>query len=136
VIGISWDESQRMKDPFFSWIRNEYPLVDRRLTRQDCLAWNDRNGFERPPRSSCIGCPFHSDKEWRAIKDDPEDWEDAIAFDKAIRNSHPNKNGDALLGTAYLHKSLTPLDEVDFRTIEERGQETLFDMECEGMCGL
>lgn len=136
VIGISWDESQRMKDPFFPWIVNEYPLVDRRITRQDCLHWNDSHGYSRPPRSSCIGCPFHDNKEWRAIQAAPEDWADAIEFDKAIRNGHPTRNGDPLHGTAFLHKSRIPLEQVDLRTEEERGQGTLFEMECEGMCGL
>ena len=36
----------------------------------------------------------------------------------------------------YLHKSCKPLDKVDLRTEEEKGQYTLFDNECEGMCGL
>jgi hypothetical protein len=138
LIGISWDETQRMKDPVFPWIRNEYPLVDRRLTRQDCLSWNDRNGFDRPPRSSCIGCPFHSDKEWRAIKDDPEDWADAVEFDEALRD--PNRELSPSIGilraSMYLHRKRIPLREVDLRTVEEQGQGTLFDMDCEGMCGL
>lgn len=136
LIGISWDEAQRMKDPLFPWIVNEYPLVDSRLTRQDCLRWNDDHGYDRPPRSSCLGCPFHSQKEWRTIKANPDDWADAVEFDRLIRNGHPNKNGDALVATAYLHPARVPLDEVDLRTEEELGQGTLFNNECEGMCGL
>lgn len=135
LIGISWDETQRMKDPVFPWIVNEYPLVDRRLTRQDCLRWNDEHGFARPPRSSCIGCPFHSDKEWRDIQAVPEDWQDAVEFDDAIRTM-PAVRGDDVLANAYLHRKRIPLREVDLRTEEEKGQGILFDMECEGMCGL
>lgn len=136
VIGISWDEAQRMKDPLFPWIVNEYPLVDRRLTRMDCLNWHRERNLALPPRSSCIGCPFHSNKEWRAVRDVPEDWADAVDFDRRIRKGHPNRNNDPLLGTAFLHKDRVPLGEADIRSEEERGQETLFDMECEGMCGL
>jgi hypothetical protein len=134
LIGISWDETQRIKDPAFPWIRNEYPLVDRRLTRQDCLLWNDQNGFDRPPRSSCIGCPFHNDKEWRAVRKNAEDWADAVDFDRQLREG---RVGDLLAPSlGFLHKSRIPLDEVDLRTVEERGQGNLFEMECEGMCGL
>lgn len=134
VIGISWDEMQRMKHPLFPWIVNEYPLVDRRMTRSDCLAWNDEHGFDRPPRSSCIGCPFHSNVEWRAIRDSPEDWADAVAFDAAIRQGPV---ADRMFqGRAYLHPARIPLDQVDIRSLEEQGQGNLFDMECEGMCGL
>lgn len=136
LIGISWDESHRMKDPLHPWIVNEYPLVDRRLTRNDCLQWNDTNRFDRPPRSSCIGCPFHSDKEWRQVKSDPDDWADAVNFDNAIRSGHKTGSGEPLLGSAYLHRRRIPLDQVDLRTEEQMGQETLFDNECEGMCGL
>ena len=136
VIGISWDEAQRMKDPLFPWITNEYPLVDRRLTRNDCLEWHRRREMPLPPRSACIGCPFHSNKEWRDMKlNDPTSWADAVEFDHAMRADA----GVALRlfeGGAFLHSSLMPLDEVDLRNEEDRGQLSMFDMECEGMCGL
>ena len=136
VIGISWDETQRVRDPAFSWIQHEYPLIDRRITRQECIAWNAEHGYPPPPRSSCIGCPFHSNAEWRAIRDDPDDWADAVEFDKLLRE--PESRLERLLrpSTGYLHPERKPLDEVDIRSQEEAGQGTLFDMECEGMCGL
>lgn len=135
IIGISLDEIQRMKDPLFSWIVNEYPLVDNRITRNDCIQWNIKNGYQRPPRSSCIGCPFHSDHEWRAIKADPDDWADAVDFDHRIRHD-PAVAARMFEGQAFLHSKRIPLSEVDLSTEEERGQGTLFDIECEGMCGL
>lgn len=137
LIGISWDETQRMRDAAFPWIRNEYPLVDRRMTRQDCLKWCADHDYALPPRSACIGCPFKSDDEWRRLKAMPEEWADAVAFDKEMRNVLPQKR---MTSTAYLHKSCKPLDEVDLRTDDERGIMRLFaeefGQECEGMCGL
>ena len=134
VIGISYDESQRMRDPAFPWIQNEYPLVDLRMTRQDCLKWCAGQGYEQPPRSACIGCPFKSQEEWRALKKDPEAWADAVDFDKYLR-TNPRLVA-RFNGAAYLHRDCVPLDEVDLRTNEEKGIFSLFDMECEGMCGL
>lgn len=134
VIGISWDEAQRMRDPAFSWIRHDYPLIDARLTREDCLRWNEDHGFELPPRSSCIGCPFHSNEEWRAIRDVPEDWADAVEFDRELRSGRVG--GLLAPSIPYLHRDRAPLELVDIRSLEEQGQGTLFDMECEGMCGL
>lgn len=134
VIGISWDEVQRMRDPRFSWIQHEYPLIDRQLTRQDCLQWCADHGYALPPRSACIGCPFKSSVEWRALRETPEEWEDAVAFDAALRDS-PQVN-NRYRGEAFLHSSLVPLSEVDLRSDEERGILSLFDQECEGMCGL
>lgn len=114
IIGISWDEAQRMKDPAFSWIRHDYPLIDARIKREDCIRWNTEHGYPPPPRSSCIGCPFHNNAEWRAIRDDPEAWADAVDFDKQIRTG---KMAEALApSTGYLHKEAIPLDEVDIRS--------------------
>lgn len=134
IIGISWDEVHRMKTPFFPWIQNEYPLVDRRITRQDCLKWNIEHGYERPPRSSCIGCPLHSKAEWLHLKQSPDDWADAVEFDRLIR---VEPYSDRMFnGRAYLHLSLKPLDEANLGDVEDDGQQTLFGLECEGMCGL
>lgn len=134
VIGISYDEVQRMRDPEFSWIRHDYPLIDRRITRQDCIDWCEKRGYPKPPRSACIGCPFKNQDEWRLLKSMPEEWADAVAFDEAIR-SVPHLVA-RYRGTPYLHKSAVPLTEVDLRTDEELGIQSLFDQECEGMCGL
>jgi hypothetical protein len=133
LIGISLDEVQRMKDPSFSWIQHEYPLVDKRITREDCLSWCSDKGYNKPPRSACIGCPFKSDDEWRLLKQDPEAWEDAVDFDRQIRGEHLKSRFTSI---PFLHKSHLPLDEVDLRSNDEKGIMSLFDNECEGMCGL
>jgi len=134
VIGISWDEAQRMRDPAFPWIRNDYPLIDNRIRREDCIRWNTEHGYPPPPRSSCIGCPYHSNTEWRAIRDNPIDWADAIDFDNQLRTGRLAH----LLAPSegFLHPARIPLEQVDIRSQEEAGQGALFDMECEGMCGL
>jgi len=134
VIGISYDESQRMRDPAFPWIQNEYALVDRKITRQDCLDWNAKHGYKKPPRSACIGCPFKSQEEWRLLKTTPVEWADAVDFDSGLRTN------ERLLarfnGKAYLHSSAKPLGEVDLRSDSELGIFSLFDQECAGMCGV
>jgi len=135
IIGISYDESQRMRDPAFSWLRNEYPLVDLKITRKDCIQWCADNGYGQPPRSACIGCPFKNDDEWRRLRDEmPKEWEDAIDFDYKIRALI--EAGNKFYATAYLHRQMKPLDLVDLRTASEQGQDSLFDQECEGMCGV
>jgi len=133
IMGISWDESQRMRDPAFSWIKNEYPLVDKRITRTDCITWCAAQGFNKPPRSACIGCPFKSNEEWRLLKEMPVEWADAVEFDTLLRLKNDKKG---LRGVAYLHQSCVPLAEADLRTDSEKGIWGLFDNECEGMCGI
>ena len=130
--GISLDEVGRVRDPRDPWAVNYYPLIEKRMTRAGCLAWMEAHGYARPPRSACIGCPFHNDGEWRRMRDeDPEAWEDAVDFDRQIRTGIPG-----VAGRAYLHRSTVPLDEVDLATPEDRGQVNLFNSECEGMCGV
>ena len=130
LMGISVDEIQRAKDNRVKYIKNQFPLLDLRMKRTDCLAWLEKHGYSAP-RSACIGCPYHNDQEWRRIKQNPTEWADVVLFDKQLRNKKTKFNSEL-----YLHKSCKPLDEVDLRTEEERGQYTLFDNECEGMCGL
>jgi hypothetical protein len=139
IFGISYDEVQRIKDPPFSWLRNEYPLVDMRITRQMCLDWCAEHNYELPPRSACIGCPFKSDHEWRLLRDTmPDEWADAVEFDNQHRDAC--KTRGKLTSIPFLHRSLIPLNEVDLRTLKEKGQFSFFDegfdQECEGMCGV
>lgn len=134
-MGISLDEAIRMKPSRVPWITHRFPLIDMRLTRRDCLRWWADRDLPAPPKSACIGCPYTDDRRWREMKDTaPEEFADAVAVDAAIRNL------PRIRGEVYLHRSMRPLDEVDFSTVEERGQTHLFDDafadECEGMCGV
>lgn len=132
LIGISTDEASRMKDSREVWNVNVFPLIDLGMSRQDCLSWMRKNGYPQPPKSSCIGCPFHSDHEWRRIRDtDPEAWQDALNLDEIIR-----KPVRGIKGEQFMHRKMLPLAQVDLSTAEERGQVNMFENECEGMCGL
>ncbi|MBP7951415.1 MAG: hypothetical protein KA004_17360 [Verrucomicrobiales bacterium] len=137
-IGISWDEMQRMKNSRVKWAQHRWPLIERKMRRADCIAWMEAKGYPKPPRSACIYCPFHSDTEWRRLRDEePEEFERAIAFDYKLRAVKAQT--DNMGGVPYLHPSLKPLDQVDLRTDVEHGQGLLWnDMqnECAGMCGV
>lgn len=130
-IGISYDEMIRMKPSRDKWIEHKWPLVDMGMRRLDCLKWMERRGYPKPNRSACTFCPYHSDEEWRALKQQPADWAATVELDEIIR--------DGIRGTTeklYLHRSLKPIAEIDFASAEDRGQKTMFNEECEGMCGV
>ena len=138
-IGISLDEVERMKPPRDPWIRNEWPLIEKRMSRHDCLRWMAKNGFPEPPRSACSYCPFHSDAEWRRLKEqEPEAFAEAVDVERKIQAMHKatSQPGERMGGLAYLHDSLVPLDQVDFSTDEDHGQQVMFKQECAGMCGV
>lgn len=133
VIGISRDEAGRMTVARDKWQTNEYPLVDRRLTRHDCTMWLARHGYSTPPKSACVFCPYRRAHEWRVLRDtDPVGFQHAIEIDRAIRA--PGYCG--LVGESYIHDSMQPLESVDLSTDAERGQPNLWDDECDGMCGV
>ena len=107
-----------------------------RITRIRCLEWFKKNiGDNLPPRSSCTFCPYHSNKEWKKIKEtDPNSWNQAVEVDEFLRSV---KRSKSLKNSEYLHKSCVPLKNVDFRNDIDKGQQVFgFLQECEGMCGL
>ena len=135
VIGISLDEAQRMKPSGRPWILNVYPFVERRITRLMCLEWMKSHGYPEPPRSACTFCPYHSDKEWRRLKiEEPEDFAQAVEFERKFQQI--KSETDNQHGIPFLHSSLKPLDQVDFSSDTDRGQLSLWNDECEGMCGV
>lgn len=127
-LGISADEPERQRKSRDHWRTFRYPLItdivspasyttslyERGYDRMDCHSWMDRKGYPRSPKSSCIGCPYHSDSLWLYLKTNhPSDWADAVAFDKEIRIAHADGYGRGKLdGVPYLHRSCVPLDEV------------------------
>lgn len=126
-IGISIDESHRMKDSFVKYTYHRWPLIEMRMDRGQCRLYLQERGWV-VPKSSCIGCPFHDDHYWRRLKaESPEEFADAVEFDKAIRQMPRPRD------KTYLHRSAVPLDEVVF---SGDGQADLFGNECEGMCGV
>lgn len=128
-IGISWDEVHRMKPSGLNWLVHCWPLIEKRMSRANCLKWMAGKGLPAPARSSCLGCPFHSNQEWRDLKEaSPAEWQDTVMIDREIRKL------PRLDGTVFLHRSCSPLDEAFLGLIE--GQGDLFGNECEGMCGV
>tara|TARA_R110000824_G_scaffold325610_1_gene512510 strand:- start:24 stop:908 length:885 start_codon:yes stop_codon:yes gene_type:complete len=150
-IGISQDEISRAKPSREPWSTSVFPFLSWGIDSPDgkvwrryqIINWLEENYPEiKVPRSACIVCPFHSNKEWRKIKENPEEWAEAVEFDKAVRvdkRKRVRKDGvpyPDMRQKKYLHPSCKPLDEVDLRSDEEKGQGNLWDNECEGMCGM
>ena len=135
VIGISTDEFKRMKPSRDKWWVARCPLIESRVSRKSCLDWMEKKGFPLPPRSACVFCPFHSDLEWRRLKnEEPEEFANAVEFEKRIQEA--DEHNETMRAKPFLHNSCIPLAEIDFRNDIDRGQQLLWDEECEGMCGV
>ena len=134
-IGISLDEVQRAKPSREKWKRHRHPLAfEAQMRRQDCLDWLSAHGYPEPPRSACIGCPFHDDYEWWQIRQNPAEWRDAVEVDEAIRDT------GGMRGQVFLHQSGRPLAEAVPTREPERKVANPVNMqlfnECEGICGV
>jgi hypothetical protein len=133
-IGIVADEMERITEGAARFIYNRHPMIELRWTEAHCIEWLQSMGYPIFPKSRCKYCPFQTDELWLALKTDaPEDFAEACAIDRAIRNG--------VRGTThqlFVHRLCIPLEEIDF---EARVRARLpsgdgFLSECMGMCGV
>jgi len=86
-LAIAWDEIERMKSSRVDYVTNLYPLVDRRITRADCVALIQEAGLPIPPKSACFFCPFGTLDRWRWLyATHPDLYEKAMALEE--RSKH------------------------------------------------
>lgn len=119
-IGFSTDEIYRVSDKHpVSYITKCYPLLDLSMSRADCQRWLRLTSWATVTKSSCIGCPYHGNAQWRDIRDNcPVEWADAVAFDTAIRRG--GANSLPLHSEAFLHRSRVPLEQAPIDRITAR----------------
>jgi len=133
-IGISTDEAHRMKPSGVNYITNRYPLIDRGMSRTDCRGWLFKRGYPQPPKSACYFCPYTSNARWLEMKrNEPQEWQRAIAFDAALRAKRTAKLAAGIKGEIFIHRSMTPLASADLGDEETID---LFGNECLGLCGV
>ena len=112
VMGISQDEWYRMRESDVQYVTHEYPLVQRRITRQDCFIWLEHHGLPAPHKSACVFCPYQSKAMWKGMgRVGGEDWETAVRIDRAIRHKRDNF-------PLFVHPSRRPLEDA----IQDDGQ--------------
>lgn len=136
-IGISLNEAARMKPAGVRFINNRFLLIERAMTRVDCINWLTARGYPIPPKSACVYCGFKSDIDWQEMKDNcPDDFEKACVTDERLRTP---ENIIRFHGALFLHKSLFPLRIVDFKPkprLTKWFQPDMWMNECYGGCGL
>lgn len=104
-LGISLDEWKRARASVEPHIINTYPLIERKMTRADCIAWLNAHGLPVPNKSACVFCPFHNRRAWEELKrEGGGDWDRAVTYDTAIRgvrrDAHATKPIDIFVHTA------------------------------------
>lgn len=125
-IGITTDESERMKFTQKKWqtyvyyfcgyevTQSDFKKIDNPspFSRQDCINWLIKHGFDVPVSSSCNFCPYQSDQSWSDLKNnEPDEFKSIVLLDKSIRKNSIKGVNQPI----YLHNSLKPLDKVHFK---------------------
>lgn len=132
LLGITTDESIRVKTSPVKWIQNVYPLIDLGWSRDDCVAYLESLGLAAV-KSACVFCPYRNEHGWAKIRENPADWAAAIAYDEALRDSRPEA------GQMFVHRDCVPLREArvpDLASTRLLFSDEGFGNECEGHCGV
>lgn len=124
-IGMSLDEVSRVRFSGLQWYQHRYPLIfDVPLRRGECIRLViEQMKWPEPPKSACWMCPNRDDSSWLDMKTNaPGEFALAVEFEREMRERRKD---------FFLHRSLTPLDQVNFST----SQLTMIDSGCEtGYC--
>jgi hypothetical protein len=93
-VGISLDEYQRIRtddESKYPFTYTEYPLIDMRMNRSDCLKTIAGANLPPPPKSSCWFCPYTKMREWTEMKrTNPELFGKAVGLEKLLIERHGN----------------------------------------------
>lgn len=138
-LGITTDETERMRTSPDRWITNCYPLIDLGMSRNDCIDWFHQEYPDRYlPRSACIGCPYRSPVGWvQMSKTDKTSFEEAVKMDAVLRSNDHNATS-MFRNKVFLHSRRIPLYEaveLDAQKFDadENGH---WGNECAGICGV
>lgn len=103
LVGISWDEVQRLSTKHAEpWERPLYPLVDRKLTRDDCKAIIARAGLPIPGKSSCYFCPFRRPSDFARMRQTrPALFDKAAALETTLNERRERLGKDAVYFTRF-----------------------------------
>ena len=82
-LGITFDESKRMKNNPHSEVFNHYPLVSLKATREQCIEYIKLKTGNVPMKSGCFFCPFQNSSQWKLLrKNHPDLYEKAKELER------------------------------------------------------
>jgi hypothetical protein len=110
LIGYDWDEFYRAKFYDDKKYTYEYPLIDWRWRRKDCVEAIARAGLKQPRKSSCFFCPHMRPDEIRTMRDQYPDLLDrALAMEAGAKLTSIAGLGRDWSWRAFLQQGDLPL---------------------------
>ena len=99
-VGIAFDEIDRMKDSLVPYVTNIYPLIDRKMKREDCVRVIEGAGLPVPVKSGCFFCPFNSMDRWRWLHlNHPDLFDRAVALEENSKHFPDQRLTDQVFRT-------------------------------------
>ena len=95
ILGIDYGEQKRVKDRTC-----EYPLIDLKLDRKDCIEIIKKTGLNVPEKSGCFICPFMKKSELNNLRKYRKDEFNLLVKLEATANKRNSKiffKGDSLI---------------------------------------
>ena len=124
-IGITTDEAKRESESRVAYVVKRYPLLEKGISRQDCVDYLEDHGLPVPVRSHCACCPLQTAREWLEIKnEDPEGWPELLAFDEYVRNN-PLLGMGVRAAELFVYAGRIPLAEADLEAAAARCRPTI-----------
>jgi hypothetical protein len=120
-LGFTLDEYTRMTKSRVKFIIHRWPLIERGMTRQDCVDYLVERNLPVPPKSACVCCPYRSASKWIEIRRNaPDDWRAAVEFDEAIRHNPLAVRAGSTVDQLYIWREGVPLAEADLERAARR----------------
>lgn len=88
-IGFSHEEWHRCSDSDAAYIRNTFPFVERKTTKEQVSGYYLKHGIPKPPRSVCAAC-FSNGLDYfkEQYEQRPNDWQKSVDVDNAVETWH------------------------------------------------
>ena len=125
-LGYTIDELHRMKPSKAKYVVKRYPLIEKRIGRDECYHYLEKYGFTETVSSACWCYPFRRNSEYAYLSE--EERQKAVQFEEDM-----NQRGIELKGNRLpilrIHPSLEKQSERPFDNPE---QTDIFDDMCDG----
>lgn len=92
MLGYDFNERKRRHTKNRKQIVFTFPLIERKITRDQCIKIIKDHGLPIPINSSCYFYPFKSKKQWKHLRDiHPELFKKAMKLEQNAMNLDPRK---------------------------------------------
>lgn len=92
MIGYDFNERKRCRIKNKGRITFTFPLVKKKINREQCVKIIQDHGLLVPIKSGCYLCPFQSKADWKRLRDKhPDLFKKAMALEKNAQTRNPRQ---------------------------------------------